>query len=162
MKKTIRKYSVCSAAIALATMASLGTAGNARAEDYTRLESYPDPAELIRDGLGDGEVRVYLHTLRQFMQTYLQNLELQAKKGGPQGPVGPAGPRGERGEQGPVGPMGPRGDKGETGETGPKGEQGPAGPKGDRGERGEKGEQGQRGEKGEQGQRGEKGEQGQR
>ncbi|HEL1096948.1 TPA: collagen-like protein, partial [Streptococcus equi subsp. zooepidemicus] len=140
MKKTIRKYSVCSAAIALATMASLGTAGNARAEDYTRLESYPDPAELIRDGLGDSEVRVYLHTLRQFMQTYLQNLELQAKKGGPQGPVGPAGPRGERGEAGPKGDRGERGEKGEQGQRGEKGEQG------QRGEKGEKGEKGQRGE----------------
>ncbi|HEK9998591.1 TPA: collagen-like protein, partial [Streptococcus equi subsp. zooepidemicus] len=131
MKKTIRKYSVCSAAIALATMASLGTAGNARAEDYTRLESYPDPAELIRDGLGDGEVRVYLHTLRQFMQTYLQNLELQAKKAGQPGPVGPAGPRGERGEAGPQGPVGPRG------ETGPAGPAGPIGPKGEAGPQGE-------------------------
>src|SRR3712207_4597327 len=106
MKKTIRKYSVCSAAIVLATMASLGTAGNVRAEDYTQLESYPDPAELIEDGLGDHEVRHYLHTLRRFMQTYLQNLEQEAKKGGPAGPMGPAGPRGERGEMGPRGPKG--------------------------------------------------------
>ncbi|MCD3443953.1 hypothetical protein KP742_06885 [Streptococcus equi subsp. zooepidemicus] len=42
MRKPIRKYSVCSTVIALATMPSLGTAGNVRA-DYKKLEDYPPP-----------------------------------------------------------------------------------------------------------------------
>ncbi|WP_231197840.1 hypothetical protein [Streptococcus equi] len=75
MKKTIRKYSVCSAAIALATMASLGTAGNARAE-HKELKDYPDPTHRISSKtLGDNEVRKYLHELRDFLKGYLKELE---------------------------------------------------------------------------------------
>ncbi|HFR5304379.1 TPA: cell surface protein, partial [Streptococcus equi subsp. zooepidemicus] len=140
MKKTIRKYSVCSAAIVLATMASLGTAGNVRAE--ANLKDYPNVQSGIPYKYGtvqDFGVRKYLGELEKFFKDYLAVLEQQAKQGGPAGPMGPAGPRGE---------TGPRGPKGDRGETGPAGPAGPIGPKGEAGQPGEPGPQGEPGKQG--------------
>ncbi|HEL1307576.1 TPA: cell surface protein, partial [Streptococcus equi subsp. zooepidemicus] len=88
MRKPIRKYSVCSTVIALATMASLGTAGNVRAE--TKLKDYPGVQSGIPYKYGtvqDFGVRKYLSELEKFFKDYLADLEQQAQKGGPQGPV---------------------------------------------------------------------------
>lgn len=119
--KLMRRYGVCSLAVTLAAVASLGTAGNVRAEPK-KLTDYPDPAKTINwRKLGDEEVRKYLHTLKGFFESYLENLEQRANQ---PGPVGPAGPRGERGE---VGPQGPKGDQGLQGDQGPRGEKGEQG-----------------------------------
>lgn len=61
--KLMRRYGVCSLAVTLAAVASLGTAGNVRAEPK-KLTDYPAPAKTINwRKLGDEEVRKYLHTL---------------------------------------------------------------------------------------------------
>lgn len=146
--KHARKYGLCSAAIALATVASLGAAGSAKAEMTRSAADYPDPAKEItysRWRTEDNGARQYLHKLKEFLVPYLEELEKQAKVPGPQGPAGPQGEKGDKGDQGPAGPQGEKGDKGDQGPAGP---QGPKGDKGDRGENGHNGFNGQNGPEG--------------
>lgn len=96
--KRARKYGLGSAAIVLATVASLGTAGSAKAEEAKKLEQLPDPAKKIRyTWTGDWEARKYLNELHEFLQSYLGDLEKQAKEPGPQGPKGEKGEKGDKG-----------------------------------------------------------------
>ncbi|HEL0016856.1 TPA: collagen-like protein, partial [Streptococcus equi subsp. zooepidemicus] len=98
--KRARKYGLGSAAIVLATVASLGTAGSAKADAKT-LNDYPDPTDKIKYSAWitkDQEVRKYLHDLRDFMKSYLKDLEEKAKTPGPQGPKGEKGEKGDKGD----------------------------------------------------------------
>lgn len=45
--KRARNYGLCSAAIALAAVASLGTAGSAKAEEAAQLKDLPNPTDRI-------------------------------------------------------------------------------------------------------------------
>ncbi|HEL1334799.1 TPA: LPXTG cell wall anchor domain-containing protein [Streptococcus equi subsp. zooepidemicus] len=158
--KRARKYGLGSAAIVLATVASLGTAGSAKADAKT-LNDYPDPTDKIKYSAWitkDQEVRKYLHELRDFMKSYLKDLEEKAKTPGPQGEKGAPG---EKGEQGPKGEKGDQGIQGPQGEAGPMGPQGPAGPKGEKGDQGMQDQQGHMGHKGEQGMQDQQGHKGQ-
>ncbi|WP_237699436.1 collagen-like protein [Streptococcus equi] len=135
--KRARNYGLCSAAIALAAVASLGTAGSAKAEEAAQLKDLPNPTDRIEYSVwdtNDYKAREYLGDLYDFLKSYLGGLEKQAKTPGPQGPAGPKGEKGEKGDTGPMGPQGLKGEDGKDGAPGEKGEKGDPGiqgPKGD-------------------------------
>ncbi|HEL0165594.1 TPA: collagen-like protein, partial [Streptococcus equi subsp. zooepidemicus] len=107
--KRARNYGLCSAAIALAAVASLGTAGSAKAEEAKTLDQLPNPEEQILYNYwdtNDQKAREYLGDLYGFLKSYLGELEKKAKE------PGPAGPKGEKGEKGDPGIQGPKGEKG--------------------------------------------------
>ncbi|HEL0000746.1 TPA: collagen-like protein, partial [Streptococcus equi subsp. zooepidemicus] len=117
--KRARNYGLCSAAVA-----SLGTAGSAKAEEAKTLDQLPNPEEQILYNYwdtNDQKAREYLGDLYGFLKSYLGELEKKAKE------PGPAGPKGEKGEKGDPGIQGPKGEKGDQGQKGEKGDQGQKG-----------------------------------
>ncbi|HEK9098761.1 TPA: collagen-like protein, partial [Streptococcus equi subsp. zooepidemicus] len=166
--RVMRQYGICSAALALATLASLGVASTAQAEapEYPKTSEfswYPRPYETLQD-----DVEKFLNRLKAHLEYRLQEFEnrqteLETREQesiGQPGPVGPKGQRGDIGPRGPMGPKGPVGEDGRDGQPGPSGPVGPKGPTGDQGIKGPKGERGAQGPRGDQGAKGERGERG--
>ncbi|MFP9226275.1 collagen-like protein [Streptococcus equi subsp. zooepidemicus] len=166
--KLMRRYGICSAALALAILASLGTASTAQAEapEYPKTSEfswYPRPYETLQDDVEKFLNRLKIHLeyrLQEFesRQTQLETRERESI--GQPGPVGPKGQRGDIGPRGPMGPKGPVGEDGRDGQPGPSGPVGPKGPTGDQGIKGPKGDRGAQGPRGDQGAKGERGERG--
>lgn len=80
--KRARNYGLCSAAIALAAVASLGTAGSAKAEEAKTLDQLPNPEEQILYNYwdtNDQKAREYLGDLYGFLKSYLGELEKKLK-----------------------------------------------------------------------------------
>lgn len=166
--RVMRQYGICSAALALATLASLGVASTAQAEapEYPKTSEfswYPRPYETLQD-----DVEKFLNRLKAHLEYRLQEFEnrqteLETREQesiGQPGPVGPKGQRGDIGPRGPMGPKGPVGEDGRDGQPGPSGPVGPKGPTGDQGIKGPKGDRGAQGPRGDQGAKGERGERG--
>ncbi|HEL1087688.1 TPA: collagen-like protein, partial [Streptococcus equi subsp. zooepidemicus] len=186
--RLVQKYGICSAVVALATIASLGTVTGKADEKYPTMDN---PAYFFKRFI-DHEKRApgeatwkdwesyssynhgtmianilrYLWHVEKFLtpSTGKSNLLYQLYESdslrGPQGPMGPAGPRGERGPQGAQGLRGERGPVGERGPIGPQGPEGAPGQQGPKGDTGPQGEPGQPGPKGDTGPQGEQGLQG--
>ncbi|HEL0119089.1 TPA: collagen-like protein, partial [Streptococcus equi subsp. zooepidemicus] len=183
--RLVQKYGICSAVVALATIASLGTVTGKADEKYPTMDN---PAYFFKRFI-DHEKRApgeatwkdwesyssynhgtmianilrYLWHVEKFLtpSTGKSNLLYQLYESdslrGPQGPMGPAGPRGERGPQGAQGLRGERGPVGERGPIGPQGPEGKPGQQGPKGDTGPQGEPGQQGPKGDIGPQGEPG-----
>ncbi|HEL0028062.1 TPA: collagen-like protein, partial [Streptococcus equi subsp. zooepidemicus] len=177
--RLVQKYGICSAVVALATIASLGTVTGKADEKYPTMDN---PAYFFKRFI-DHEKRApgeatwkdwesyssynhgtmianilrYLWHVEKFLtpSTGKSNLLYQLYESdslrGPQGPMGPAGPRGERGPAGKDGEAGKPGERGPAGERGPVGPQGPEGKPGEPGPQGEQGLQGPKGDTGPQG-----------
>lgn len=151
--RVMRQYGICSAALALATLASLGVASTAQAEapEYPKTSEfswYPRPYETLQD-----DVEKFLNRLKAHLEYRLQEFEnrqteLETREQESIGQPGPVGPKGQRGDIGPRGPMGPKGPVGEDGRDGQPGPSGPVGPKGPTGDQGLRGDQGAKGERG--------------
>ncbi|HEK9571100.1 TPA: cell surface protein, partial [Streptococcus equi subsp. equi] len=101
-KKLIYRYGVCSAAVILAALASLGTCKEAKA--LSGPPGYPLTRDFSRNFLEENTAK-YLDQLREHLQHRFSELESLTRKlekeggtRGPAGPPGPAGPKGERGE----------------------------------------------------------------
>ncbi|HEL0621198.1 TPA: collagen-like protein, partial [Streptococcus equi subsp. zooepidemicus] len=160
--RLVQKYGICSAVVALATIASLGGAGNVKAEDFTYPSMYNQgyffqkfiKNEILKPGSGsssDWETSTHYNNGRMLENVlrYLWRVEQFLKKStgqseqlyklyekdslGIPGPQGPMGPAGPRGERGPQGAQGLRGERGPVGERGPIGPQGPEGKPGQQG-----------------------------
>ncbi|HEL0324309.1 TPA: collagen-like protein, partial [Streptococcus equi subsp. zooepidemicus] len=188
--RLVQKYGICSAVVALATIASLGGAGNVKAEDFTYPSMYNQgyffqkfiKNEILKPGSGsssDWETSTHYNNGRMLENVlrYLWRVEQFLKKStgqseqlyklyekdslGIPGPQGPMGPAGPRGERGPQGAQGLRGERGPVGERGPIGPQGPEGKPGQQGPKGDTGPQGEPGQQGPKGDTGPQGEPGQ-
>ncbi|HEK9984477.1 TPA: collagen-like protein, partial [Streptococcus equi subsp. zooepidemicus] len=175
--RLVQKYGICSAVVALATIASLGGAGNVKAEDFTYPSMYNQgyffqkfiKNEILKPGSGsssDWETSTHYNNGRMLENVlrYLWRVEQFLKKSTGQseqlyklyekdslGIPGPQGP------MGPTGPQGLKGEQGPVGPAGPRGERGPQGAQGPRGERGPAGKDGEAGKPGERGPAGERG-----
>ncbi|HEL0031818.1 TPA: collagen-like protein, partial [Streptococcus equi subsp. zooepidemicus] len=186
--RLVQKYGICSAVVALATIASLGTVTGKADEKYPTMDN---PAYFFKRFI-DHEKRApgeatwkdwesyssynhgtmianilrYLWHVEKFLtpSTGKSNLLYQLYESdslrGPQGPMGPAGPQGLRGERGPVGERGPIGPQGPEGKPGQQGPKGDTGPQGEPGQQGPKGDIGPQGEPGLPGPKGDTGPQG--
>lgn len=127
--RVMRQYGICSAALALATLASLGVASTAQAEapEYPKTSEfswYPRPYETLQD-----DVEKFLNRLKAHLEYRLQEFEnrqteLETREQESIGQPGPVGPKGPTGDQGIKGPKGERGAQGPRGDQGAKGERG--------------------------------------
>lgn len=158
----VRKYGACSAAIALAALASLG-AGKAVKANQQAASAYPKSDKYFQETyegtvIYDEKIKEYFDALEKYLTSRLSGIDKKVEEAaqkpgipGPMGPAGPQGPKGDKGDPGAPGERGPAGPKGDTGEAGPRGEQGPAGQAGERGPKGDTGAPGPKGEKGDTG-----------
>ncbi|HEL1282081.1 TPA: collagen-like protein, partial [Streptococcus equi subsp. zooepidemicus] len=187
--RLVQKYGICSAVVALATIASLGGAGNVKAEDFTYPSMYNQgyffqkfiKNEILKPGSGsssDWETSTHYNNGRMLENVlrYLWRVEQFLKKStgqseqlyklyekdslGIPGPQGPMGPAGPQGLKGEQGPVGPAGPRGERGPQGAPGQQGPKGDTGPQGAPGQQGPKGDTGPQGAPGQQGPKGDTG--
>ncbi|HEK9704877.1 TPA: collagen-like protein, partial [Streptococcus equi subsp. equi] len=178
--RLVQKYGICSAVVALATIASLGIGNDVRAEDFTYPSMYNQgyffqqfiKKEILNPGSGsssDWETSTHYNNGRMLENVlrYLWRVEQFLKKSTGQseqlyklyekdslGIPGPQGPMGPAGPQGLRGERGPVGERGPIGPQGPEGKPGQQGPKGDTGPQGEPGQQGPKGDIGPQGEPG--------
>ncbi|HEK9570561.1 TPA: collagen-like protein, partial [Streptococcus equi subsp. equi] len=111
----VRKYGACSAAIALAALASLG-AGKAVKADQPAALKYPEPRDYFlhtREGdvIYDEDIKRYFEDLEAYLTARLggidKKVEEAAQKPGIPGPTGPQGPKGDKGDPGAPGERGP-------------------------------------------------------
>ncbi|HEL0666078.1 TPA: collagen-like protein, partial [Streptococcus equi subsp. zooepidemicus] len=159
--RLVQKYGICSAVVALATIASLGTAGavHAEAPEYPKTTEFSmgvQPYSVFRKGFETYAEKLKKHLEYRLTEFQKRQEELEERGQQSSGKPGPVGPKGQTGDQGQKGERGDQGQKGERGDQGQKGE------RGDQGQKGERGDQGQKGERGDQGQKGERGDQGQK
>ncbi|HEL0016483.1 LPXTG cell wall anchor domain-containing protein [Streptococcus equi] len=184
--RLVQKYGICSAVVALATIASLGGAGNVKAEDFTYPSMYNQgyffqkfiKNEILKPGSGsssDWETSTHYNNGRMLENVlrYLWRVEQFLKKSTGQseqlyklyekdslGIPGQQGPKGDTGPQCEPGLPGPKGDTGPQCEPGQQGPKGDTGPQGEPGQQGPKGDTGPQGEPGQQGPKGDTGPQG--
>ncbi|HEL0624307.1 TPA: LPXTG cell wall anchor domain-containing protein [Streptococcus equi subsp. zooepidemicus] len=145
--RLVQKYGICSAVVALATIASLGTAGavHAEAPEYPKTTEFSmgvQPYSVFRKGFETYAEKLKKHLEYRLTEFQKRQEELEERGQQSSGKPGPVGPKGQTGDAGPRGPVGPKGEKGEDGRDGQPGPKGPIGPKGQTGDQGQKGERG--------------------
>src|SRR3712207_4601567 len=164
--RLVQKYGICSAVVALATIASLGVGNDLRAMGNGSDVKYPSMDNLVgqkkylfqkfieneKKNPGSGSWRDWETTwsyntseVIEDVLRYLWRVEKYLTKSTGKSDLLYQLYESDslRGPQGPVGPAGPRGERGPQGAQGLRGERGPAGKDGEAGKPGERGPAGE-------------------